>query len=66
MNEAIKAAIDLANESYQEGLRQGWDTGYKAGVEAAKLIIGGMEPDAAAAKASELFPRVGSSATTPP
>lgn len=43
--DTIKASIDLANDSYQAGYREGREIGFNEGLQAAQELIGGKSPE---------------------
>lgn len=43
--DTIKAAIDLANDSYLAGHREGREVGFNEGLQAAKELIAGKAPE---------------------
>lgn len=47
--DTIKAAIKLANDSYDEGRKHGYQTGFRegltAGLDAAKKLLDGASPE---------------------
>jgi flagellar biosynthesis/type III secretory pathway protein FliH len=43
--DSIKAALNLANESYQGGYEAGREIGFNEGLQAAQELIGGKSPE---------------------
>lgn len=43
--DTIKAAIDLANDSYQGGFAEGREIGFNEGLQAASELIAGKSPE---------------------